>query len=469
METFILLLLLIAATLILVFVHELGHFIFAKISGVYVAEFSVGFGPKIISIKYKETRYSIRMLPLGGYVSLLTNSTLERIEEVRKNLEKNPENREQIYKKMLPYDLDKDYSNLKTYEGSKYYQKVLIVLSGVVFNLIFAVVVLCFSYSNFGYETINDDLYMSTLTIDEKKDSSTSMEQRFLDNTYIHMITSSSVTSDSIDSSIQNGDSYQEIFSNCNNNDCYYGYDEIDNLLESNFESDITYTMYYSNRVSNAYTYEQLTAAYSIYDILIRSYGSGFESYQANLLSEEWPNAVNLEESFIYNDKLGSNQLWYSYEFTIYANSNIIDSLSVSKVSQITTYNKKTGWDNFSTSFEDSFKNMVNPWLDLFSQSNVSSNINFISSKYIGDDGNVNAKYYYANFNQILALLSSMLVLFNILPIPPMDGYKFFEATGEKLTGKEIPSEVKQKIDAIGWVVIMLFTVLLIVVPFAIY
>lgn len=53
-----------------VMVHELGHFLFAKKNGVYVYEFSIGMGPKLISKKKGETEYSIRMLPIGGYVSM---------------------------------------------------------------------------------------------------------------------------------------------------------------------------------------------------------------------------------------------------------------------------------------------------------------------------------------------------------------------------------------------------------------
>lgn len=58
--------------LVVITIHEFGHFIFAKIFGVYVYEFSIGMGPKIISKKGKngETDYSIRAIPIGGYVQL---------------------------------------------------------------------------------------------------------------------------------------------------------------------------------------------------------------------------------------------------------------------------------------------------------------------------------------------------------------------------------------------------------------
>lgn len=57
---------------ITILVHEFGHFIFAKKAGVYIYEFSIGMGPRIFKWKRKndETEYSIRLLPIGGYVSM---------------------------------------------------------------------------------------------------------------------------------------------------------------------------------------------------------------------------------------------------------------------------------------------------------------------------------------------------------------------------------------------------------------
>lgn len=57
---------------VIVLVHEGGHFLFAKLCGIYVHEFSIGMGPKLFSRmgKNKETMYSIRAIPIGGYCSL---------------------------------------------------------------------------------------------------------------------------------------------------------------------------------------------------------------------------------------------------------------------------------------------------------------------------------------------------------------------------------------------------------------
>ena len=54
---------------LIIIVHELGHFMLAKLNGIKVLEFSIGMGPKIYSYQGKETQYSIGLLPIGGYVN----------------------------------------------------------------------------------------------------------------------------------------------------------------------------------------------------------------------------------------------------------------------------------------------------------------------------------------------------------------------------------------------------------------
>ena len=55
---------------VIVFIHEFGHFIFAKLTGVYVYEFALGMGPKLFGKKGKETEYTIRAIPIGGFCQL---------------------------------------------------------------------------------------------------------------------------------------------------------------------------------------------------------------------------------------------------------------------------------------------------------------------------------------------------------------------------------------------------------------
>lgn len=55
---------------ILVIVHEFGHFYFAKKAGILVREFSVGMGPKAVAFRRNATTYTLRFLPIGGYVRM---------------------------------------------------------------------------------------------------------------------------------------------------------------------------------------------------------------------------------------------------------------------------------------------------------------------------------------------------------------------------------------------------------------
>lgn len=101
---------------IIVFIHELGHFFWAKKSGVYCYEFSLGFGPKLFSFHRKndETLYCIRLIPVGGYVAMAG-------EEV---------------------DDDKTVPKDKKMYNKPFHQKLIIILAGVINNFILGFVVL---------------------------------------------------------------------------------------------------------------------------------------------------------------------------------------------------------------------------------------------------------------------------------------------------------------------------------------
>lgn len=96
---------------ILIFVHELGHFIVAKLMKVKVLKFSLGFGPKVIGRKIGETEYLISSFPLGGYVKMLGEEGVEEIPEEEKP---------------------------RAYNYQPVWRRFLIVSSGPLFNLLFA-------------------------------------------------------------------------------------------------------------------------------------------------------------------------------------------------------------------------------------------------------------------------------------------------------------------------------------------
>ena len=97
---------------VLIFVHELGHFVFAKIFGVKVLTFSIGFGPKILRLRGRETEYCIGLLPLGGFVKMLEENRQDPV---------------------LPED------KRRTFEAQALYKRVIIVLAGPAMNVLFPV------------------------------------------------------------------------------------------------------------------------------------------------------------------------------------------------------------------------------------------------------------------------------------------------------------------------------------------
>lgn len=98
---------------VLIIIHELGHFIFAKILKVGVEEFGIGFPPRLFFVKFKETLYSLNLILFGGFVKLRGET---------------------------------DISDPRGFLAQHPLKKILIVFGGVLFNLFFAYLVFSFGY-----------------------------------------------------------------------------------------------------------------------------------------------------------------------------------------------------------------------------------------------------------------------------------------------------------------------------------
>ena len=109
---------------IIVFIHELGHFSFARLFGVRVLDFSIGFGKSISSWKTKSnTVFNLRILPFGGYVQM-NSKEISSVE-----------------------------NEADSFESKKYYQKILIILGGPLFNFLLALFIL-FAINLYGVNKV---------------------------------------------------------------------------------------------------------------------------------------------------------------------------------------------------------------------------------------------------------------------------------------------------------------------------
>ena len=109
---------------IIVFIHELGHFTFARLFGVRVIDFSIGFGRSIKSWQTNsETIFNLRILPVGGFVQ------------------------------MKGENISNDENEQDSFASKKYYQKMLITLGGPLFNFVLALVIF-FMINLFGVQKV---------------------------------------------------------------------------------------------------------------------------------------------------------------------------------------------------------------------------------------------------------------------------------------------------------------------------
>jgi regulator of sigma E protease len=105
--------------LVTVIVHEWGHFITAKKSGMLVEEFGFGIPPRLFSWKKGETRYSINALPIGGFVKIAGENGEDQ---------------------SVPYD--------RQFESKPWYTKSMVLVAGVVCNFILALVLFAIAYTS---------------------------------------------------------------------------------------------------------------------------------------------------------------------------------------------------------------------------------------------------------------------------------------------------------------------------------
>ena len=112
------------ALIVIVVLHELGHFLTARWAGMKVSEFYVGFGPRLWSVRRGETTYGVKAILAGAYVRILGMNNLERVDPVEEH---------------------------RTYRSKPYWRRMSVAVAGSTMHFLLAVILLWVLHSAVGY------------------------------------------------------------------------------------------------------------------------------------------------------------------------------------------------------------------------------------------------------------------------------------------------------------------------------
>lgn len=332
----------------IIIIHELGHFLAAKIFGVYCAHFSIGFGPKIWSKKGKETEYEIRALPFGGFVSMAGEEQAD----------------------------DEDFKDVpveRTLKGIKTYQKIIIFLAGVFMNFVLAIIV------TFGVNIVSGQLPLQHAQVGQILENSPAAQ-----------------------AGLKTGDIIKEITVNETGQVILVSnYDDIQ--LTQNGLNTTASTIHIQMKVERDNNIQTLDATLQ-YDQSSQAYKLGI--YQAT-------RHMNIAEAI-------------QYTFISIGEMSVAIFAALSQL---------------ITRFSETVTQLSGPVgiYQVTSQVTKTGQISYILS--------------------LLSLLSVNVGIFNLLPIPGLDGCQVVFAVVEKIIGRELPEKVKIALQLCGLGLVMLLMI----------
>ena len=325
-------------------IHEFGHFITAKMFGVYCSNFSIGFGPKLFSYKGKETSYELRLWPIGGFVAMAGEE-------------------DQLENEAL-----KDIPVERTIKGLAVYKRIIIFAAGVIMNFILAIAVLFCLNMTVGEIGVNQ---------------------------------------------AQVG----EIFENSPAE--VYGLNENDIITQIYIE-DIDKTILVSK----------------FEDINLSRDHLGVNSTQLNV-------SVNV----LRNDKNVTIDMVLDYEqegnrYVMGINQATRDMTFVESIQYTFVVFK-----DMSTSIIDALSQLITSFSSTITQMSGPAGIYQITAE-VTESGQI------ASIFELLAMLSINIGIFNLLPIPGLDGCQILFAAVEGMIGKELPHKLKIILQVCGLVLV---------------
>lgn len=389
----------------LITIHELGHFLVAKACNIKVHKFAIGFGPKLFKKNKGETEYTLRLIPFGGFVQL-------EGEEIRSE-------------------------DPRAFNNKPVWQRMLVIVAGATVNIIFAL----FIY----YGICMADGYYTTSTISAIDENSTIYE-----------------------AGIREGDKIVKI-----NNKKTITKNHVEDIISSNEGSEYIFEIERNE--------ERLTIPVTIPTISVGLIGAGFDQnlnviyIGPNQRAEAAGLEINDKVVSIDNIKMNSAE-----EITSYIKSNAEKEIEIKilredeeqtikvtpKTSKIKNFNVTFAQIKDLNFFENSYYAIDET--GYFFTINIKGIANLFTGKAenvavmgpVGIASEISSTETFSSFFYLMSAISLSLGIFNLLPIPALDGGKFVLLLIEGIRRKPISEKVEIGLQLAGLTVIMLVAII---------
>jgi regulator of sigma E protease len=428
-EWIVSILLFIVSLTVIVAIHEAGHLSMAKLFNVYCQEYSIGFGPAIFKKKRKggETYFSIRAIPLGGYVSMYGEEIeLEEGVEVPKE---------------------------RSLEGIKKWQKIIVVSAGVILNAITAFILIFISNVAFplvrttSYATVTPEsvAYNAGIREDDKLQIYYSKAQEVVDDDKVSIRP------------------IQATFTNEKGSLEGAAFFVVDHDIKYN-EHNYVLTYYPVTTKEN----NVLTNCLTLYvgaDKEEVEKDADLKAVYADWMKEE--DAPKYYPNFKKKFEFRNEEIPVKLRFkNVNGDVNTYPITLVSKDGKLTDFGVSLKLENvwlpFGTRMENTFIDFGNASVAVFKGIGALFTSGIRNMSGIVGIFNLSAQLYgnyqFATYLYFWGLISINLAIFNLLPFPGLDGWQILVTSIEGISKKKIPNKVKNIVSMIG--LALLFTLM---------
>lgn len=398
---------------LIIFIHEFGHFIFAKLFKVKVNEFALGMGPTILKKQGKVTKYALRLFPIGGFVSMEGE--------------------------------DESSEDEGAFCNKKLWQKMIITAAGATFNIILGVLICVLIIAGVGSGKKGDDILVGTNTISQFYQGAVSNgEGGLMAGDKILKIDSKRVYSD-----------YDISFLMQRNNTGVYSF-----VVEREGKKVELPEVHFAIRTGGNFSYDENCVISSVSSKLKKAGLKDGDKITA-------VNGVKITTNKELMEEIGKDTD-YTIDFTFLRDGNeqtvkdvtmatvTVFDFSVLGVSR--TFGNVIGG---AFRYTASMSRMV--YLSLFDLIRGRYGINELAGpigtvSVIADVAEQSVQSAdWSSMLMIMALITINIGLFNLLPIPALDGGRLFFMFVELITRRKIPPKYENWIHAAGLILLLIF------------